>query len=256
MISTIAGKELKALFASPLAWMVLTAVQIIAGYAFLKRLDDFLQIQPQLVQLASPPGVTELVVTPLYATLAIVLLFAVPLLGMRLIAEERRNQTMVFLTSAPVSMTQIVLGKFFGLALFLLMIVALVTLMPLTLATSTRLDFGLIGTLCAGVLLLAAGFAAVSLYISSLTVHPMAAAFGSFAALLAMMLMGEAAVDGLRARNWPMPAALAQVFSPLKNFEPLGKGLIDSYAVICSLLLTILFLVLAVRRLDGRRLRG
>ena len=54
MIFTIAGKELKALFASPLAWVVLTVVQIIIGYAFLRRLDDFLQLQPQLAQHGEP----------------------------------------------------------------------------------------------------------------------------------------------------------------------------------------------------------
>jgi ABC-2 type transport system permease protein len=256
MIATIAGKELKGLFASPLAWMVLTAVQLIAGYAFLKRLDDFLQIQPQLVQLASPPGVTELVVAPLFATTAIMLLFAVPLLAMRSIAEERRNQTLVFLTSAPVSMTQIVLGKFVGLLLFIVMVVALITAMPLTLVTSTSLDYGHIAALSAGVLLIAAGFAAVSLYISSLTTHPMGAAFGAFAALLVMVFMGEAAGDGLRARGWQLPAALVQVFSPLKNFEPLGKGVVDTYAIACAVLLIVFFIVLSVRRLDARRLRG
>jgi ABC-2 type transport system permease protein len=256
MIFTIAAKELKGLFASSLAWMVLTAVQIIAGYAFLKRLDDFLQIQPQLVQLASPPGVTDLVIGPLYATTALVLLFAVPLLAMRSIAEERRNQTMVFLTSAPLSITQIVLGKFLGLLLFIVVIVVLITAMPLSLSRATQLDYGLIASLAGGVLLIAAGFAAVSLYVSSLTTYPMAAAFGAFAALLLMVLMGEAAGDGLRARGWTVPAALAQVFSPLKNFEPLGKGVIDTYAIACAILLIVFFIVLAVRRLDGRRLRG
>lgn len=256
MIFTIARKELKSLFASPLAWMVLTAVQLITGYAFLKRLDDFLQIQPQLVQLASPPGVTELVVAPLYATTAIVLLFASPLLGMRLIAEERRNQTMVFLTSAPVSITQIVLGKFLGLVLFLVVIALLVTAMPLTLAGSTDLDYGLLASLTLGLILIAAGFSALSLYISSLTAHPVAAAFGAFAALLLMMLMSEAAGDAVRARGWHVPAAFVQVFSPLKNFEPLGKGLVDTYAIACSVLLALVFLVLTVRRLDARRLRG
>ena len=256
MIFTIAGKELKALFASPLAWMVLTAVQIISGYAFLKRLDDFLQIQPQLVQLASPPGVTEVVVAPLYATTAIVLLFAVPLLAMRSIAEERRNETLIFLTSAPVSIVEIVLGKFIGLALFVMLIVALVTVMPLTLIPNTRLDYGLIASLCAGLLLLAAAFSAVSLYVSSLTTYPVAAAFGAFAMLLLMILMGEAAVDGLRARGWQLPAAFVQVFSPLKNFEPLGKGVVDTYAIACSVMLVLVFIVLAVRHLDGRRLRG
>lgn len=256
MIFTIAAKELKSLFASPLAWMVLTGVQLVTAFAFLKRLDDFLQIQPQLVQLASPPGVTELVAGPLFAAAAAVMLFAAPLLGMRLIAEERRNQTLVLLTSAPVSITDIVLGKFLGLALFLALVLALVALMPLSLAGSTRLDYGLLASLCLGLALLGAGFAALSLYVSSLVAQPVAAAFGAFAALLLMVLAADAAADGLRARGLHVPAGLLQVFAPLKNFEPLAKGVIDTYAIACSLLLIVVFLVLTVRRLDARRLRG
>lgn len=256
MILTIAGKELRALFASPLAWLVLTVVQVILGYGFLKRLDDFLQIQSQLAQLASAPGITELVAAPTYATAAAMLLFAVPLLAMRMIAEERRNQTLTLLLSAPVSMSEIILGKFTGLMTFLLLIIALVLLMPLLLVTSTRLDFGLLAGLTLALLLLAAGFAAVSLYASSLTAQPMAAALIGFGLILAMVFMGETAGDSLRARGWQVPAAFAQVFSPLKNFEPLGRGMIDSYAIVCSLLLAAGFLLLAIRRLDGRRLRG
>lgn len=256
MIFTIAAKELKALFSSPLAWMVLTVMQLICGYAFLKRLDDFMQIQPQLLQVPNPPGVTELVVAPLFASAAVMLLFIMPLLAMRSIAEERRNQTMVFLTSAPLTFTHIVVGKFVGLVVFLLLIVMLLLAMPLSLLAGTRLDYGTVASLALGVLLIGMGFAAVSLYLSSLTTYPMAAAFASFAALLAMVLMGETAGDALRARGWHIPAALAQIFSPLKNFEPLGKGVIDTYAVTCAVLLVFFFLALAVRRLDARRLRG
>jgi hypothetical protein len=71
-----------------------------------------------------------------------------------------------------------------------------------------------------------------------------------------MLFMGETAGDSLRTRGWQVPAAFAQVLSPLRNFEPLGKGIIDSWAIVCPLLLTSAFLMLAVRRLDGRRLRG
>ena len=256
MIFTIAGKELKALFASPLAWLVLTVVQIIIAYAFLRRLDDFLQLQPQFVQMASPPGATELIAAPAFATAAGVFLFAVPLLAMRLVAEERRNQTLVLLVSAPVSMTEIVLGKFLGLLAFLAIIVALVALMPLSLAFTTQLDYGLLSGFAAGLLLLAACFAAVSLYVSCLTVHPVAAAFGAFSALLGMLLVGDVAADGLKARGLGVPASLAQVLSPIRNFEPFGRGMFDSYALACSLLLTCAFLALAVRSLDARRLRG
>ena len=133
MIATIAGKELKAMFSAPLAWVVLTLLQLILSFGFLKRLDDFMQVQAQLMQTPNAPGVTELVVVPVYATCAIIMLFAVPLLAMRLIAEERRNQTMVLLMSAPLTMTEIVLGKFAGLMLFLLLIIGITTLMPLAL---------------------------------------------------------------------------------------------------------------------------
>lgn len=256
MIFTIAGKDLKSLFASPVAWVVLTFVQIIVGYGFLKRFDDFLQIQPQLMQLPSPPGFTELVAMPTFAIAAAILLFAVPLLAMRLIAEERRNQTMVLLTSAPISVLHIVLGKFFALLGMLLIILLLIAVMPLSLATATRLDFRLIASTMLGLALLAAAFSAVSLYVSSLTTHPIVAALGAFGALLAMIFMGENVADNLHNRGLGVLAALAQVFSPVKNFEPLGKGVIDSYAIICLILLALLFLALTVRQLEARRLRG
>jgi len=256
MIFTIAAKELKVLFASPLAWVVLTLMQIVFGYNFLRRIDEFLQIQPRLSQMAGAPGVTELVAAPTFGTAALVLLFAVPLLAMRSIAEERRNHTMVFLTSAPVSVTDIVAGKFIGLMAFLLLVIGLVALMPLALAGSTPLDYGLLASLTAGIVLLAASFAAVSLYLSSLTTHPVVAAIGAFGVLLAMLLAGETASDSLRARNWPLAAALIQVFTPVLNFEPLGRGLVDTYAIASSLLLTAGCIVLAIRRLDALRLRG
>jgi ABC-2 type transport system permease protein len=256
MIFTIAGKELKSLFASPLAWVVLCIVQIIVGYAFLRRLDDFLQMQSQLSALASAPGATELVAAPVFATVAALLLFAVPVLAMRMIAEERRNQTMVMLMSAPVSMSEIVLGKFLGLAVFLFFIVALTVIMPLSIAGATRLDYGMLAGLAGGLVLLAGGFAAVSLYISSLTAQPVVAAIAAFAALLGMLLAGEVVVDSLRGRGWGIAASLAQVLSPVKNFEPFGKGMLDTYALACSILLIALFLTLAIRQLDAQRLRG
>lgn len=256
MILTLAGKELKAMFSSPLAWVVLTLLQLILSFGFLKRLDDFMQVQPQLMQAPNPPGVTELVAVPVYATCVVIMLFAVPLLAMRLIAEERRNQTMVLLVSSPLSMTEIVLGKFTGLMAFLLLIIVLTSLMPLALLAGGALDFGLLASVIAGAVLLAACFAAVALYASCLTAQPITAAIIAFSLLLAMLLAGETAGDGLRERGLPVPAALAQVLSPMKNFETFAKGTLDSYSVVCMLLMIVVFLVLSVRRLDATRLRG
>jgi ABC-2 type transport system permease protein len=256
MIFAIAGKDLKSLFTSPVAWVVLTLVQIIVGYGFLKRFDDFLSLQPQLLQLPSPPGFTELVAAPTFSTAAAILLFAVPLLAMRMITEERRHQTMVLLTSAPVSILDIVLGKFCALMGILLVILALVALMPLSLAAATRLDYRLIASILLGLTLLAAAFCAVSLYLSSLTAHPIVAALGAFGALLGMVLVGEHVADTLQSRGLGVLAAFAQVFSPVRNFEPLGRGVIDTYAIVCLLLLAALVLALTVRQFEARRLRG
>jgi hypothetical protein len=71
-----------------------------------------------------------------------------------------------------------------------------------------------------------------------------------------MLLTGDVAGEGLKARGWGIAASLAQVLSPIRNFEPFGRGILDTYAVACSLILTLAFLALAIRRLDARRLRG
>ena len=161
MIFTLAAKELKALFASPLAWIVLAIVQLILAWIFLSRLDTFLLLQPQLVQLAQPPGATEVVAAPLFGSAAVLLLMAVPLLSMRLIAEERRNQTMPLLLSAPLSMTEIVVGKFIGLMLLLAALIGLCALMALSLYACTTPDLGLLAGNLLGLLLLSACYAAL-----------------------------------------------------------------------------------------------
>jgi hypothetical protein len=82
------------------------------------------------------------------------------------------------------------------------------------------------------------------------------AALGAFGVLLAMVLLGEHVADNLQARGLGLLAAFAQVFSPVKSYEPLGRGIIDSHAIVCLALLTALFLTLTVRQLEARRLRG
>ena len=115
--------------------------------------------------------------------------------------------------------------------------------------------FRLLASLVVGVVLLAACFSAIALYASCLTAQPFVASMIAFGLLLGMLLAGETAADGLRGRGWAVPAELAQVLSPLKNFEAFAKGMLDSYNVICMLLLIAVFLILTIRRLGGT-LRG
>jgi len=247
MIFLIAAKELKSMFAAPLAWLILCIVQLLLAWIFLSRLDTFLLLQPQLIQLAQPPGATELILAPLFGSAAVLIMMSLPLLSMRLIAEERRNQTMPLLMSAPLSMTEIVTGKFLGLMLFLAALIVLTALMALSLSAGTSPDLGvLIGNLL-GLVLLSACYAALGLYISCLTAHPVLAAVGTLGALLGLWVLDVSAST---------PESLLSWFSLLKHFESFNRGLIDSADVAFLVLFTFTFLALAIRRLDADRLRG
>ena len=196
MIFTIARKEFRSLFATPSTWLVLGALQFIFAWFFLARLDSFLQVQAQLAQIANAPGATLAIAVPLFATLALIMLMLVPLFTMRLIAEERRNQTLVLLLSAPVSSTQIVAGKFLGLLSFLLLIIASCTLMVWLLAIGTRLDSGLLLGNALGLVLLSASYGALGLYFSTLTAQPLIAALSSLALLFGLWLVDISGVEG------------------------------------------------------------
>jgi ABC-2 type transport system permease protein len=247
VILTVAAKELRALFVSPLAWVVLAFFQLILAWIFLSRLDAFLAIQGQLVALANPPGATELVVSPVFGVASILLVMAVPLLSMRLVAEERRNQTMTLLLSAPLSMGEIVLGKFLGLLLFLLLPVLLIGVMGASLAFGGRLDWGLVAANLLGLALVAGGLAAIGLFASCLTAHPVVAAVTALALSLVLWMINLATSN---------PASPVHFLSLLKHFEPFTKGIVDTANLAYFALLIGLFLALAIRRLDADRLRG
>ncbi|MDH3448000.1 MAG: ABC transporter permease subunit, partial [Gammaproteobacteria bacterium] len=168
MIWVIARRELFAMFLSPLAWVILAVIQILLGYMFLTNLDNFFLLQPQLMQLANTPGVTDVVITPLMQVAAIILLMIMPLLTMRSIAEEKRNRTLSLLISSPLSMSEIVLGKYLGLLLFVVILVSMLMLMPLSLYLGTSPDGGKLLSIYLGMLLLLGTFAAIGLYLSSL----------------------------------------------------------------------------------------
>lgn len=249
MIAAIAARELRSLFLSPLAWTMLAVVQVIVAFLFLVQVDFFLQIQPRLAQLPGAPGLTEIVVAPTLSNAALILLLVVPLLTMRLVSDELRNQTLSLLFSAPVSMTAIVLGKYFGALGFLLIQLLLIALMPCALLLGGTLDFGILASGLFGLFLLLAGFAAVGLFMSTLTAQPMIAAISTFGVLLLLWIIDWSSAAG------GTGAGVLAYLSMLRHYEPLLKGVFDSTDVIYYLLLTALFVILSIRRLDSYRLQ-
>lgn len=250
MVLTIAARELRSLFLSPLAWSILGVVQFILAYMFSSQVDVFLQVQSRLVGLEGAPGVTELVVAPVLYNAGVVLLLVVPMLTMRLISEERRSQTLSLLFSAPVSMTEIVLGKFCGVMGFLLAMVLLIALMPLSLLSGTSLDLGMFGSGVVGLTLLLASFVAIGLFMSTLTVQPTIAAVSTFGILLLLWIL-----DLVGSANMGTASSLFAYLSILRHFESLLKGVFDTSDVIYYLLFVFVFLIFSIRRLDADRLQ-
>ncbi|MCP4983494.1 MAG: ABC transporter permease subunit [Gammaproteobacteria bacterium] len=248
MIWIIARREFSAMFLAPLAWVILAVIQTILSYMFLTNLDNFFLLQPQLIQLENTPGVTDIVVTPLMQVAAIILLMVMPLLTMRSIAEEKRNQTLSLLMSAPLSMTEIVLGKFLGLMLFILVLVSMLMLMPLSLYLGTTPDAGKLLSIYLGMLLLLAAFSAIGLYLSSLTENQTIAAISTFGALLMLWI-----IDWIGGSIEAGHSLLAYL-SILQHHQSMLEGVFDSSDIVYYLLLITGFLVLTIRQLDRERL--
>ncbi len=247
MIFTIAAKELRSMFASPLAWVVLAFMQFVLALIFLRQIDGFLQIMPRLARTPNAPGLTEIAVVPMFGVASMLLLMSVPLLTMRLVSEERRNQTMALLMSAPISMTQIIIGKFLAMVVFLALINLLILAMALSMLAGGNLDMGLLAANLIGLTLLGCGFAAIGLFISCLTTHPVVAAVTSLAVFLGLWIINVAATN---------PQSWLHLYSLLKRFEGFMNGSVAVSDLIFFVLLIVTFLVLSIRRLDSDRLHA
>jgi len=248
MILTIARREFTTMFLSPLAWVILGILQTILGYMFLAQLDNYFTLQPQLLNLKNAPGVTDIVIASLFQLAAIILLMIMPLITMRTIAEEKRNKTLSLLISSPISMTEIVLGKFLGLFLFVVVLVSLLMLMPLSLYMGTELDTGKLFAIYLAMLLLLGSFAAIGLYLSSLTDNQTIAAISTFGALLMLWIIdwiGESIADS---------DSVVSYLSILQHHQSMLQGVFDSSDIAYYLILITAFLVLTIRQLDRERM--
>lgn len=240
----IAANETRRIFVSPLAWAVLGVTQLIFGYIFAGAVVQYVRNSDTAEQSV---GVSDYVGSGLYGSATIILLLILPLMTMRLFSEERKSGTLTLLFSAPVTLIEIVLGKFLGVMVFVLAIIGLLALMPASLLPVVHLDLGRLAAGLLGLLLLTMAFASCGLFISSLTREPTIAAVGSFAALLVIWLL-------------KMPASFDSPFAPIfdylsliSHYQDLISGLFDSSDVVYYLLFTALFLWLTVLRLDMER---
>lgn len=248
MIWSIAWREFRNLFLSPLAWCLLAVMQFILAWLFFGQIDVYFGLQAQLITLEGAPGVTDLVAAPLFSSASLLLLMICPLLTMRLISDERRQGTLSLLLAAPVSMTEIVLGKYLGIVLFLILLVMQLSLMPLSLLMATDLDLGKLAAAMLGQLLLLAAFAAAGLFFSTLTRNPMVAAISTFGLLIMLWILDSAA------SAHPGEATVFTYLSIIQHNTPMLRGIVNSVDIAYYVLFIASFIILSIRQLDNQRL--
>ena len=246
MLMLVARREAAAMFRTPFAWSVFAAVQFIIAYQFLAQIDLFTAYLPRIRSMPQPLGVTQLVVTPTFGVASLLLLVLIPVLTMNAFSGERRQSTLVLWYSAPITLTELVLGKFVGVCCLLFAVIGLNALMPLTLLWGTTLDLGVYVGGLLGLTGIAVSGAALGMLFSSLTSHPALAAITTLVSLLMLWLI-----------DWTnqldrAPGALAQI-SLFVHFQNLAGGLVTSADVAYFCGTTLAALALTVWRLDGER---
>jgi ABC-2 type transport system permease protein len=247
-------KELRLYFTSPVAYVILTTFLFIAGYFFTSIFSFFVRSSMQMAmnpQMGRDLNVTDSVLRPLFGNLSVILLFLMPLVTMRLFAEERRSGTIELLLTYPVRDGAVLVGKYLSALTMYATMIAGTLVYPAMLAYFTRVEWGPLATGYLGFLLMGALFLAIGLFASSLTENQIVAALITFGALLMLWIIGWVADL--------VPAPYGAVFthlSVLEHNDTFAKGVLDTKDVIYFVDLTALALFLTLRSLEARRWKG
>lgn len=250
---TIARKELTSYFRSPIAYGVMAFFALIAGYFFYASVLYFVRrgIESSMMGQSFPMDMNEFVIRPFFSNVGVIALFLIPMITMRLFAEEKRSGTIELLLTSPVHDMETILGKFLGAT-------ALYTSMLLISALSMALLFAygkpdwkpiLVGYL--GLLLQGGALLAIGTFISNCTKNQIVAGVAGFAVCLMLWIL-----------NWVSEfdsSAISKVISYVavtSHFDSFSKGVIDSRDVVYYLSVIFIGLFLTARSMESLRWRA
>src|SRR5229473_5334030 len=167
----ICEKEIRSYFASPIAYLLLAMYSLIFGFFFWNMLGYFVMmgLESQMRGQSFPMNVNEQVLRPLLSNVSVIGLFLIPIITMRLFAEEKRSGTIELLATSPVSDVEVILGKWLSAMVLYLSMLLLTALNFLFIFRYGHPDWKplVIGYL--GLLLQAGALLAIGTFISTLT---------------------------------------------------------------------------------------
>ena len=251
VILTIASRELRGYFATPVGWLCMTGFAVVTGFFFALMTTDFAaqaatdQFNPYM---ASQLNLTDWLIQPFFANTAVILLMLCPALSMRLFAEDRRSGALELLLASPISSSQIVTGKYLGSLGFVLAMLG--TTLPMTgiLYWLGSPDTGVILSAYLATLLLAASFMAVGMLTSAFTTSQVVALVLSFGALLSLWVLSWTSGLG------DLGEAVAAV-SMLTHLQQLSKGLLHLKDLVYFVSFIAVFVFATIQRVEAYRWR-
>jgi ABC-2 type transport system permease protein len=252
-IRSIAKKELKAYFTSPIAYVVIAVFLLLSGFFFYSLVWWF---NAQSMQMAQNPyyaqqiNINQMVFTPLFHNISIILLLMLPLLTMRLFAEEKKIGTEELLFTSPLSVNEIILGKYAASLVVLAVMLLLTGLLSLfTFAfgnpEATPLLCGYLG-----LFLMGAAFISLGIFYSSLTENQIVSAILTFGTLLLFWILSWASssAGGL----WK---GVLNYLSFFEHFDGLTRGILDTADIVYYLSFSFFGLFLTHAVIQSRRWR-
>ncbi len=249
----ICRKELNSYFSSPIAYGLMAFFAVIAGYFFYVAVAIFVTrgMESQMMGRSFPMDVNEWVIRPVLMNVSVIGLFLIPMITMRLFAEEKRSGTIELLATSPVHDAEVILGKWLAAMVLYASILAISALDLAVLFLYGQPDWKpvLVGYL--GLLLQGGALLAVGTFISTLTKNQIIAGTATFAVCLLLWVL-----DWVSAYNTAEWAKVVSYLSVVTHFETFSKGVLDSKDVIFYLSTIFLGLFLTARSMESLRWRA
>ncbi|TAJ10322.1 MAG: ABC transporter permease [Nitrospirae bacterium] len=251
-VAAIVAKELRSYFVSPIVYVVGAVFLLIFGVlSYLAVVNAgaqavrLMQIQGAAAQL----NLNDLVFRPTFYSIAIILLLILPLLTMRLFAEERKLRTFELLMTSPIGINEMVVGKFLGAYAIFLGLLGLSGIVPVILSFYSSFDWNPVLTGYLGLALLGALFLATGVLASALTENQIVAAFLSFGLLILVWLLGGV---GSVLGDTPLGNILSYL-SFIEHYDRFVRGLVDTKDLVYYSSGMLLMLFLAHRVVESQR---
>lgn len=251
-VITIFQKEMNSYFRSPIAYGLMAFFGLITGWFFYIATAYFVKnSMMSMMQRGGPMDVNESVVRPVLMNVSVIGLFIIPMITMRLFAEEKRQGTMELLATSPITDLEIILGKWFAALGMYCAVLAMPLISLLVLYSYGKPDWKPIAVGFLGLVLQGGALLALGAFLSNTTKNQIVAGVGTFAICLLLWVLDW--VSSFESAAW---AKVVAYMSVVAHFEPFSKGVIDSKDVIFFLSMIVFGLFLTARSMESMRWRS